>query len=365
MKKKIALVFGGKSAEHEVSLASALNIYNALDKTLFEPILLGVSKEGSWYYFFEAEVFKKYKSLKDAELSSQQVVSLLCYREKPYVLILKTHEKIHLDCAFPIIHGTLGEDGTLQGYFKILNLPFVGCGVLSSAIGMDKDYMKRLLNEAKIANSAYVILNKNEANKNEDTPYTDIVKKIGSPFFIKPANAGSSVGVHKIKSATDFQRKLNDSFLYDHKVIAEEFIEGREIECAVLGPNHHPKASLPGELIIKHEFYSYEAKYLDPLGAEIIIPAQVSEAQIIEIQTLAVKTYKTLGCDGLARVDFFLKKDGTLYVNEINTLPGFTQISMYPKMWQASGIQYKDLLTNLINLALEKHASDNQLKHSF
>jgi len=360
MKKKIALVFGGKSAEHEVSMASALNIYKALDKTLFEVVLLGVSKEGSWYYFNDAEVFKKNKSLKDSELSSQQVVSLLSYHEKTFILILNTQEKIAIDCAFPIIHGTLGEDGTLQGYFKMLNLPFVGCGVLSSAIGMDKDYMKRLMNEAKILNSSYVLL-----NKNDNPIYSDIIKKIGSPFFIKPANAGSSVGVHKIKSELDFQQKIKDSFLYDHKVIAEEFIEGREIECAVIGLNYHPKASLPGELIIKYEFYSYEAKYIDALGAEIVIPAKVSEEKTKEIQALAIKTYKTLGCDGLARVDFFLKKEGTLYVNEINTLPGFTQISMYPKMWQASGIAYKDLITSLINLALEKHAADNQLKQSF
>lgn len=360
MKKKIALVFGGKSAEHEVSLISALNIYNALDKSLFEPVLLGVSKEGSWYYFADADVFKKHKSLKDEELSSHHVVSLLTYHEKTFALILKTQEKIALDCAFPIIHGTMGEDGTLQGYFKILNLPFVGCGVLSSAVGMDKDYMKRLLEKAEIQNSKYITL-----HKDDDHVYADIVKKIGSPFFIKPANAGSSVGVHKIKSEADFQPKLNDAFLYDRKVLAEEYINGREIECSVLGLNHHPKASLPGELVIKHEFYSYEAKYLDVHGAEIVIPAQLTDLQIKEIQSLAIKTFKVLGCDGLARVDFFLKENGTIYVNEINTLPGFTQISMYPKMWQATGIPYKDLITNLINLAFEKHIIDNQQKSSF
>ena len=360
MKKKIALVFGGKSAEHEVSLASALNIYNALDKTLFEPILLGVSKEGSWYHFPDVNVFKRFKSLKDSDLSTHQVVSLLSYHEKPFVLIIKTQEKIPIDCAFPIIHGTLGEDGTLQGHFKILNLPFVGCGVLSSAISMDKDYMKRLLNEANIPNAEYIVL-----KKDEETLYSDIVKKIGSPFFIKPANGGSSVGVHKIKTELEFLKKLNDSFSFDHKVLAEEYIEGREIECAVMGLNQHPKASLPGELITKHEFYTYEAKYIDVHGATVIIPALIEDFLTKEIQALAIKTFKALGCDILTRVDFYLKKDGTIYVNEINSLPGFTQISMYPKMWQASGIEYKDLITNLINLAFEKHASDSQLKHSF
>lgn len=360
MKKKIALVFGGKSAEHEVSLASAQNIYNALDKSHFDPVLIGVSKEGSWYHFPDADIFKKYKSLNDSELPSHQAVSLLSYHEKPYILILKNHEKIALDCAFPIIHGTMGEDGTLQGYFKIVNLPFVGCDVLSSAIGMDKDYTKRLLNSAEIPNSKYILLHK------EEVPvYSDIVKKIGSPFFIKPANAGSSVGVHKIKSEKEFQQKINDSFLYDHKVLAEEYIKGREIECSVIGLNQHPRASLPGELIIKHEYYSYEAKYIDAHGAEIVIPAKLSDSQTKEIQNLAIKTFKTLGCDGLARVDFFLKENGSIYVNEINTLPGFTQISMYPKMWQASGIEYKDLITSLINFAFEKHIIDEQLKHTF
>ncbi|MBY0553713.1 D-alanine--D-alanine ligase [bacterium] len=360
MKKKIALVFGGRSAEHEVSIVSASNIYAALDKTLFDPVLVGISKEGSWYYFSDAEVFKKYKSISDTEMMGQNLVSLLTFHEKTYLMVIKTQEKIALDCAFPIVHGTMGEDGTLQGFFKILNLPFVGCGVLSSAVGMDKDYMKRILTDAKIPNSKFIIL-----KKDEDYVYADLVKKIGTPFFIKPANAGSSVGVHKIKNEMDFTQKLNDSFLYDHKVVAEEFIEGREIECSVMGHGYHPKASLPGELIVKHEFYSYEAKYVDPDGAVIQIPARISADETANIQAMAIKTYKALGCDGMTRVDFFLKKDGSVFVNEINTLPGFTQISMYPKMWQATGIQYKDLITALINLAFETHITDNQLKLSF
>lgn len=360
MKKKIALVFGGRSAEHEVSIVSASYIYDAIDKTLFDPILIGISKEGSWYYFSDADVFKKYKSISDAIMQGHNLASLLTFHEKAFLMVIKTQEKIALDCAFPIVHGTMGEDGTLQGFFKILNLPFVGCGVLSSAVSMDKDYTKRLLTESQIPNSKFVVL-----KKDEDYNFADLVKKIGTPFFIKPANAGSSVGVHKIKSEMDFTTKLNDSFLYDHKVIAEEFIEGREIECSVMGHGHHPKASLPGELIVKHEFYSYEAKYVDPDGAVIEIPAKITATETHKIQELAIKTYKALNCDGMARVDFFLKKDGSVYVNEINTLPGFTQISMYPKMWQATGIQYKDLITGLINLAFETHITDNQLKLSF
>lgn len=360
MKKQIAIIFGGKSAEHEVSVKSAYNIFNALDKNIFEVSLIGISKQGTWYLFNDASVFSDHKSLIDSALTANEQISLISQNEKPFIFSLKTHKKLPLDCAFPIIHGTMGEDGTLQGYFKILNLPFVGCGVLSSALGMDKDYMKRILSEARIANSKFVVL-----KKENHSGYDELVKQLGSPFFIKPANAGSSVGVHKIKSSDDFKTKLEDAFLYDHKVLAEEFIDGREIECSVLGLNHSARASLPGELIVKHEFYSYEAKYLDDNGAEIIIPARLNEKETALVQNLAVQTYKTLGCDGLARVDFFLQKNGNLLVNEINTLPGFTKISMYPKMWQATGLSYSDLISELIALAVEKHKLDSELKLSF
>lgn len=360
MKKNIAIIFGGKSAEHEVSLNSAGNIYNALDKNLFEPLLLGISKTGTWYQFKSADIFNKYKSLLDQELQQEEQITFISDQSKPWIYSLKTNQKKSIDCAFPIIHGTMGEDGTLQGFLRILNIPFVGCSVLGSALGMDKEYMKRVMSAAGIANSKYLVL-----KKNSNCDYNSIVKTLGSPFFIKPANAGSSVGVHKIKNENDFQAKLNDSFLYDHKVLAEEFMQGREIECSVMGLNDNPKASLPGEVLAKHEFYSYDAKYIDQNGADIVIPARLSEAEIKNIQTIAVKTFQELNCDGLARVDFFLKANGQVYVNEINTLPGFTQISMYPKMWEASGLSYKDLITELIQLAYAKNKLDNQLKVSF
>lgn len=360
MKKKISLIFGGRSAEHEVSLISAKNIFNAIDTNLFDVQLLGISKEGTWYLFANAEVFKKYPSLNDAQLSSENTVTLLSISGKPYIYSLKDGRKQSIDCAFPIIHGTMGEDGTLQGLFKVIQLPFVGCDVLASAVGMDKEYMKRLMTEAGIKNSKYMVLRRENLQ-----PYAEVVKNLGTPFFIKPANAGSSVGVHKIKSETDYTSKINDSFLYDHKVLAEEFNDGAEIECSVLGLNQNAKASLPGQLIVNHEFYSYEAKYLDANGAEIVIPARLTEKQTEDIRTLAVKTFKTLGCDGLARVDFFLNKDGTILVNEINTLPGFTQISMYPKMWEATGLKYSALISELIHLAFEKFDADKKLKLDF
>ncbi|MNS60417.1 D-alanine--D-alanine ligase A [compost metagenome] len=361
MKKTIALIFGGKSAEHEVSLRSAKNIADALDKNQFSPVFIGISKEGSWYRFPNEQIFTQETKIVDNALpASAEPVALMAIKGKPSLYSLKDHSHTHIDVAFPILHGTMGEDGTIQGLFKMVQLAFVGCGVWSSAAGMDKEIMKRLLNQGGVANAKYLVLT--PTNK---LSYDEVVKQLGSPFFIKPANAGSSVGVHKIKTADDYAKNLADSFQFDYKVLAEEFIQGRELECSVMGHNSHPKASLPGEVIPKHEFYSYEAKYLDDNGAVIQIPAELPADATSRIQKMAEKTYQVMGCEGLTRVDFFMKKDGNLVVNEINTLPGFTKISMYPKMWEASGISYKDLITQLINLGLENFATEQKLKMSY
>lgn len=361
MKKTIALLFGGKSSEHEVSLRSAKNIAHALDKSKFDFILIGISKEGSWYRLSGLEVFDQAVRITDKALpANSDPVALISEGGKPWLFSLKNQTKVAVDCAFPILHGTFGEDGTIQGLFKMMNLPFVGCGVLSSAAGMDKEVMKRLLVHAGILNAKYELLTPLRPGS-----YEELVKSLGSPFFIKPANAGSSVGVHKIKSREDFETGLKDAFIYDTKVLAEEFVQGREIECSVLGPNHSPQASLPGEVIAHHEFYSYEAKYVDEKGASTVIPAQLTAAEVEKIQKLAIQTYQVMGCEGLTRVDFFLKKNGDLFVNEINTLPGFTQISMYPKMWEASGLSYTHLVSRLIDLALAKHAEEEKLMFSY
>lgn len=359
IKKKISIVFGGRSSEHEVSLRSAFNILKALDKNIFEPHLIGISKQGTWYLLSEKNL-SEMTELIDENLKKLTPVSLISLHSKPYIFNLLTNEKIAFDCAFPIIHGTNGEDGTLQGLFKMLNVPFVGCGVLGSAICMDKEYMKIVMSFAGIANSKFQVLHKTEVND-----FHQISKNLGLPFFIKPANAGSSVGVHKIKNEADFNSKLKDSFQYDHKIIAEEFIQGREIECSVMGMNNAPEAATPGELIVKHEFYSYEAKYLDDNGAEIVIPAKLTPIQTENIRALAVQTYRALSCDGLARVDFFMKSNDELIVNEVNTLPGFTKISMYPMMWKARGLEYSDLITQLIDLAFKKHSLDKEIKLTF
>ena len=361
MKKTVALIFGGRSSEHEVSLRSARNVANALDKNKFEPLLIGISKEGTWYRFDGPEVFENAERITDKALpSGSDPVALISERGKPVFFSLKKQTKTEVDCAFPVLHGTFGEDGTIQGLFKMMNLPFVGCGVWSSAAGMDKEVMKRLLTFEGINNAKYALL-----TPQNRMSYDEVSKKLGSPFFIKPANAGSSVGVHKIKSAVDFESGLKDAFIYDSKVLAEEFIQGRELECSVMGLNATAKASLPGEVIAHHEFYSYEAKYLDEKGASTVIPADLTPQEIEKVQTAAVQTYKVMGCDGLTRVDFFLKQNGELYVNEINTIPGFTKISMYPKMWEASGVSYSDLVTKLVGFAFEKHAEEEKLMFSY
>ena len=359
MKKNVAVIFGGRSPEHEVSIRSAKNVTAAIKDSQFEKFLIGISKEGTWYRFSDASVFEK-KSLLDRNLETAEPVSLVCQKGTAVLVGLKSHQEWKIDIAFPVLHGSYGEDGTIQGLFRMMNLPFVGCDVFASAAGMDKEVMKRLLIEAKIPAARYEVLRKGMA-----TNFAQTSQNLGLPFFIKPANAGSSVGVHKIKSEQDFYSMLSDAFKYDTKVLAEEFIQGREIEMSVRGPNLKPMASLPGEVIPTHEFYSYEAKYLDENGAHLKIPAPLSSDEVNKIQAIALKTYQVMGCEGLTRVDFFLRPDGQAYINEINTLPGFTNISMYPKMWEATGVSYADLVSDLIQQGFDRHAALREIETSF
>lgn len=361
MKKKLCLLFGGKSAEHEVSVQSAKNVAAALDTKLFDLILVGISQQGSWYKFPDASVFQNLKALNDHSLPAHaDPVSLISKAGSPLLFSLEKHTETAVDVAFPVMHGTYGEDGCIQGLFRMMNLPFVGCSVAASSTGMDKDFMKRLFREAGIPTAKFQVL-----HKDRPISFQDLEKSLGLPFFIKPANMGSSVGVHKIKSSEDFKLKSADAFKYDTKLIAEEFIDGREIECSVFGPTLKAKASLTGEVTPTHEFYSYEAKYLDEKGAVLKIPSGISAELTEKVQKLAVQTYETIGCDGLTRVDFFLKSNGQILVNEVNTIPGFTKISMYPKMWEASGLGYSDLITGLLNRALERHQEESALQTQF
>lgn len=352
---RIGLLFGGKSAEHEVSVRSARNVYQALDKTRYEVVLIGIDQEGVPHLVNEKQLLAAafQATVKDLVPSGGAAVSILPGggQESPLSA---------LDVVFPILHGPLGEDGTVQGFLKLLGIPFVGCGVLASAVGMDKDIMKRLLRDAGIPSANFIVFAKLHVKAID---LGEVIAKLKLPIFVKPANLGSSVGISKARSEKELKAAIDLAFQYDRKALLEETIVGREIECAVLG-NHNPQAALPGEVIpsAKHGFYSYEAKYLDENGAGLEIPAKLSNEIIKRVQALAIKTYQVLGCEGMARVDMFVTPDERILVNEVNTIPGFTNISMYPKMWAASGLSYSALIDRLIELALERGREEQALK---
>ncbi len=360
-KIKIAIICGGKSAEHEVSLQSAKNIIEALDIKKYDPTLIGIDKKGNWHLYDIKKYLVNFHDPQLIQLNNQanQTIALIPQSEGK-ISNLDTHlSDTSIDVVFPILHGPFGEDGTMQGLLKLANIPFVGASVLGSAVGMDKDVMKRLLREADIPTARCMTVH------NYDIPtYHQIVKKLGSPFFIKPANMGSSIGVSKVSKKKDFTTALHDAFTYDTKIVIEEQIVGREIECAVLG-NDTPIASVLGEVIPNHDFYSYEAKYLDKNGAILEIPAKISQKTVKKIQTLALRTFQILNCEGMGRIDFFLTIHGEVFVNEINTIPGFTSISMFPMLWKASGISYTELIDRLIQLAYERFDKEQKLKTSF
>lgn len=327
MKTKVAILCGGQSAEHEVSLMSSKNVLEALDQELFDPVVIKIDKTGCW------------------SMGGEEV-ALLPGRSGA-VHCLDSGRQIKVDVVFPILHGPNGEDGTVQGLCELAGVPCVGAGVLGSSVGMDKDVMKRLLLQAGLPVGRYVSL-----HKSDKIDLDAINQELGFPFFVKPANMGSSVGISKVRDRSQFDQAISKAFEHDSKIVVEEYIAGREIECSVLG-NHDPKASVPGEIVLNHDWYSYETKYFDDSGADLVIPADLTGDQVKQVQKLAVQTFKTLCCAGLGRVDFFLRDDGEFVVNEINTIPGFTKNSMYPKMWEASGISYTELITKLIKLAQE------------
>ena len=360
-KLRVAVLFGGKTAEHEVSLQSAKNVIEAMDKTKYEVIPVGIDKQGHWLVGDLATMLLDADNPKLIRLNQAgEKVALMPGADAAQLIPLAANaENRPVDVVFPVLHGPLGEDGTVQGLLKLADVPFVGCGVLGSATGMDKDIMKRLLRDAAIANAKFVTVRDSSGDAVEQA-----LEKVGLPCFVKPANMGSSVGISKVKTRDELAPALERALQFDHKVIVEEFIEGREIECSVLG-NLDPIASLPGEIVPQHEFYSYEAKYIDENGALLKVPAELTDAEIARIQETAVETFLTLGCEGMARVDFFLRPNGALLVNEVNTIPGFTKISMYPKLWGVSGIGYSELIDRLIELALERHRHEQKLKTSF
>ncbi|MDR2096932.1 MAG: D-alanine--D-alanine ligase [Spirochaetaceae bacterium] len=363
-KKRVGILFGGCSAEHEVSLQSAKNIFEAIDIDKYEPVLIGIDKSGKWLLEKSGAVSDFLLNADDPKRISLNQngtpAALMPGSGGVFAHIDGSGMKTSVDVVFPILHGPLGEDGSVQGVLKTAGVPFAGSSVLGSAVGMDKDVMKRLLHSAGIPISKYITI-----NSIDEIPVFDaLVKNLGLPFFIKPANMGSSIGINKVHNEAEYRQFIRDAFQYDRKIIIEEFISGRELECSVLG-NDDPIVSLPGEIKPAHEFYSYVAKYIDEAGAELLIPAQLAGEKIKEIQTLALKTYKTLYAEGLSRIDFFMRDDSRIFVNEINTMPGFTKISMYPKLWENSGLSYSTLIDRLIGLAFERYEKERHLKTNY
>ncbi len=349
--KTIAIVFGGKSPEHEISVRSAKNIMAAIDRSLFKVLTIGIDPSGVWRLTEEADlgVFVP---------DTGPALALVPGFDKGKIIRLDNQTALDdPDAVLLILHGPQGEDGTVQGLLRIMDLPFIGPDVLGSAVCMDKDFAKRLLREAGLSVARGKVCSVHEK---DELDYEAIVKELGSPIFIKPANMGSSVGVHKVKDAAGFDRAIADAFQYDHKIVIEEMIYGRELECAVLG-NEAPRASVIGEVITSEE-YSFDAKYVSSTAAQTKIPADLKSGQQELLQETAVKAYQALGCGVLSRVDMFLTESGEIYINEINTLPGFTSISMYPQLWEYEGVSYKDLITQLLELAMDRHQKRAALK---
>lgn len=361
-KIRVGVLFGGKSAEHEVSLQSAKNVVNAIDKTKYEVILIGIDKSGRWHLGDDLQFLLHEDNPRLIELKKiNKNVALVVEKDTGVLMQLSNPTRVEpVDVIFPVLHGPFGEDGTVQGLLKLANVPFVGAGVLGSAVGMDKDVMKRLLRDAGVPTPKFLVFNRQRC---KNLQFDQVVRELGLPFFVKPANLGSSVGINKVKTRDDFDHAIADALLYDHKLLIEEYIKGREIECSVLG-NETPIASFPGEIIPQHEFYSYDAKYIDEKGAILEIPAKLSDEMVKQVRQMAIKAFQVLCCEGMARVDFFLRDNQELLVNELNTIPGFTRISMYPKLWEFSGISYSELIDRLIQLALERHESEKRLRSS-
>lgn len=357
MKKQkinLALIFGGRSAEHEVSIVSAQNIAKAIDRKKYSLTFIGISQTGEWILFDEPGMFSL-KKISVLKKSSVEKIVMPFTKDNAFYLKIGNTEK-HIDTVFPVLHGPYGEDGTIHGLLKLYNTPFVGPGILGSAVSMDKDVSKRLLKDAGLPIVKYLVF-----KDGQKISFEKIKKNLGLPFFIKPANLGSSVGISKVKNRSEFTMALKNAFSFDSKIIIEEYIKGKEIECSILG-NENPIASIPGEIIPTHDFYSYEAKYLDENGAKTAIPANISKTLASKFQNLAIKTFKTLCCEGMGRVDFFLTPKNEIYINEINTIPGFTSISMYPKLWEKSGISYAALIDELIELGLKRFDREKKLK---
>jgi D-alanine-D-alanine ligase len=372
-KLRVGVIYGGRSGEHEVSLASAAAVFQNLDPERYETIAIRIEKDGRWALprrapsqMKAADVIHGKPELTDGSREAHLVAhpggdTLITIDQREDRAVVSG---LGLDVVFPVLHGPYGEDGTVQGLLELANVPYVGAGVLASAVGMDKAAMKLVFAARQLPICEYDVVMKREWQRDERGVVKRVGTKLGFPVFVKPANLGSSVGISKAKHATELRDAIALAAEFDRKVVVEAAVpNAREIEIAVLG-NDEPETSVPGEIVPSREFYDYEAKYLDE-GSRTIIPAELTKKQTEQIRTLAVEAYRAIDCAGMARVDFLLARDsGVVYVNEVNTIPGFTTISMYSKMWEASGVSYPKLLDRLIELAIERHAEKQQLRTS-
>lgn len=358
MKIKLGLLYGGKSAEHQVSLRTALAVINALDHEKFDIYPIYISTTGEW--------------IKGSQLNGPvENVASLAFTQKessldtaPTPSIFKTEDgEETFDVIFPLLHGPNGEDGTVQGLLELLNLPYVGNGVLASSAGMDKVVMKNIFAQAGLSQVKYVWFIRSEWEKANEAAYEKVEKELGYPCFVKPANLGSSVGISKCMNREQLAEAFKEAFQFDRKVIIEEGVTAREVEIAVLG-NDEPECSVPGEIVPKVEFYDYKAKYEDGNTA-LIIPAEITEEEYGTLKEMAIKAFKSLDCSGLVRADFFLTKEGTAYINEVNTMPGFTPVSMFPLLWKHTGVDYPSLIEKLVQLGIERHEEKQKIKYTF
>lgn len=350
---RVGVLFGGMSGEHEVSLLSARSVIQAIDQEKYQIVPIGITKEGEWLTQgdpMNALVGRAEEDRRD-EVGVGRTLTRASTLPSPFPQV---------DLMFPLIHGTFGEDGTVQGLLEMANVPYVGAGVLASALGMDKALMKMVFQQQGLPVPRFVVIRREELDRDRESILTK-AGTLGYPLFVKPANGGSSVGISRVSSAQLLPGALELGFRYDRKLVLEEAIEGREIECSVLG-NDDPQASILGEVVFDREFYDYEAKYLDS-RTRLVIPAVVEPGLVRRFQELARAAFRAIDCCGMARVDFFLQRsDSVILVNEINTIPGFTPVSMYPRLWEASGISFPELVDRLIQLGLEKHALKRELK---
>lgn len=361
MKIKLGLLYGGKSAEHKVSLQTALAVIKALNHEKYDIHPIYITEQGKWVR--GKQLTGKVENVKELELKENgQLISPVSINNELFAVHSSAEEQASIDVIFPLLHGPNGEDGTVQGLLELMNIPYVGNGVLASAAGMDKVIMKNIFAQAGLAQAKYVSFIRSEYEKNIEEAFTKVEEQLGYPCFIKPANLGSSVGISKATNRESLQKAFEEAFVYDRKIIVEEAIIGREVEIGILG-NDEPICSVVGEIVPKKEFYDYKAKYEDGETA-LIIPADMTEEQYEIMQEMAIRAFKSLDCSGLVRADFFLTKEGTFLINEVNTMPGFTPFSMFPLLWQQTGVSYPELIEKMVGLALERHKEKQKIKYS-